>query len=395
MITISEITNDADFQSLQEAWDTLLNKSSDQNPFLSFEWVSSYREHLPQGELFVLTAEQNNEIRCIAPLCIIHRQFLGMRVRVASFISTTQTNTIPINPLSKWFGTDNRLGWSDQADFAYDPNHLEALHETIRYLKKSDQWDVLDLREMPPESLIPDLLNDEFEKNQHWHEYFEGIFSKNVLMPEGYESFKKSLKRKIKKNINLYANRLEKVGGVEFRHYQTADQIDQIFPALVALEEKGRKALDETGALVQTKNRNLHEAFSRKWALKGRTHIFTLEREQEVLSYFLVLQSKAVGYGQSTAINPEYEQCSPGFNVIVESLKVLSAQGLQTVNLGRAYGLVISALSNDKQPRVWVKVIRKTFCNRLLHFVEYRLRPRVKIVSAQLKEILKKFFKNQ
>jgi len=395
LITISEITNNADLQSLQEPWDTLLKKVPDENPFLSFEWVSTYRKHLSQGELFVLTAEQDNKICCIAPLCITHRKFLGMRVRVASFITTTQTNTIPINPISKWFGTDNRLGWSDQADFPCDPDHPDALREIIRYLKRSDQWDVLDLREMPPESLIPGILGEEFGKAQYWQENFEGIFSKNVFMPEGYESFKKTLKRKIKKNINLYANRLEKLGGTCVRHYQDVDQIVRLLPTLVALEQKGRKGAEGTGALTQTKNRNLHEAFAREWAHKGRTHLFTLEREQEVLSYFLVFQGQSVAYGQSTAINPDYENCSPGFNLIIESLKILSAQGLQTVNLGRAHGLVIRSLSNEKEPRIWVKVIKKTFCNRWLHFIEYRLRLKVIFLSSKLKGIFKKFPKNQ
>ena len=148
MITISEITNDVDLQSLQEAWDDLLKKVPDENPFLSFEWVSNYRKHLGQGELFVLTAEQNKKIRCIAPLCITQRKSLGMPVRVASFITTQQTNTDRLNFINNLFGIDKRLGWSDQAGFLYDPDYPEVLYETIRYLKRSDQWDIMDLREI-------------------------------------------------------------------------------------------------------------------------------------------------------------------------------------------------------------------------------------------------------
>jgi len=395
LITISEITNDADFQSLQEAWDSLLDKVPDQNPFLSFEWVSNYRKHLGKGKLFILTAQQNDKICCIAPLCITQRHFWGMRVRVASFITTQHTNTDRLSLTNNLLGIDNRLGWSDLADFIYDPDHPEVLHETIRYLKQSDQWGILDLREIPLGSLTPRILGEEFGGKQYWLRNFEGTYSKSVLMPEGFESFKKSLKRKIKKNINLYANRLEKIGGAVIRHYQDADSIARLFPTLVALEQKGRKGTEETGALIQAGNREFHIAFAKDWADKGRSHIFTLEREQEVLSYLFIFQGKSIAYAHSTAINPDYEHCSPGFNLIIESLKVLSAQGLQTVNLGRGDGLHIRSVGNDKQPRTWIKVFKKTFTNRLLFFIDFVLRPKMKILSTRLKGILQKFYKNQ
>ena len=316
-----------------------------------------------------------------------------MRIRVASFITTQQTNTDSLNSINNLLGIDNRLGWSDQADILYDPDHPEALRETIRYLKRNEQWNILDLREIPPESLTLDLLEEEFQDSPYRLEKLANVLSKSVLMPQGFESFKKSLKRKIKKNINLYANRLEKLGGAVIRHYQDVDSIARLFPTLVALEQKGRKGTEETGALIQAGNREFHIAFAKDWADKGRSHIFTLEREQEVLSYLFIFQGKSIAYAHSTAINPDYEHCSPGFNLIIESLKVLSTQGLQTVNLGRGDGLHIRSVGNDKQPRTWIKVFKKTFTNRLLFFIDFVLRPKMKIVSSKAQTFLKNTFK--
>ncbi len=385
MITISEVSNDADLQSLQGDWNALLEKIPDENPFLSFEWVSNYRKSLSQGKLFVLTAQQNGNICCIAPLCITQRNFLGLNIRVASFITTQQTNTDRVNFINNLFGIDKRLGWSDQAGFLYDPDDPEALYETIRYLKQSDQWDILDLREMSSESLVPGILGQEFGNKHYWLENLESTFSKKVLMPHGFEDFKNSLKRKIKKNINLYANRLEKLGGVVTRHFQEEGQISRLFPKLAELEHKGRKGAEQSGILVQTKNREFHEAFAGEWGQRGRSHIFTLERDQEILSYTFLFQGKNEVYVYSTAFNPEYRDCSPGFNIVIESMKILAAQGFQTFNLGRGDGLIIRSLSNDRQLRTWTQIIKKTFLNRFLYFVEFRLRPKMKILFSKIK----------
>ena len=382
MITISEVTNDADLEPLRGAWDALLRKVPDEIPFLSFEWTFSYRRHLGQGKLFVLVAKQNERICCIAPLCLTQRYCLGVPVRVASFITTQQTNTDRLNFINKLFGIDNRLGWSDQANFLFDPDHPEALHETIRYLKRSDRWDVLDLREFPPESLALSILEEEFQGAPYRIERPESSFSKRILMRDGYKNFKNDLKRKNKKNINYSANRLVKLGGVVTRHFQDPYQIALMFPILVKLEKESRKGAEETGSLVRTENRRFHEEFAMEWALKGRSHLFVLEREQEILSYALLFQGKEVVYMHSTAINPEYMNYSPGFNLAIESMKILSAQEFEVFNFGRGDGAIINSLKNDQNPRPWIKIFKNGTSSGLLHYFEFVLRPKMKALMS-------------
>jgi len=377
-ITFSEISNNADFEDLRQPWNALLKQVPDENPYLSFEWVHNYWKHLGRGRLSVWVGKRNGEVCCIAPLQIEKKWTAGLPKRVALFASTEHTRTGKTNPLNLLFGIDNRLGWSDQADFIYDPNQPEDLRQMLQHLKKVRQWDVLDLREIPPDSPTLRILEEEFNDSSYRTGYPVPMVSKDVLMPDGFEAFKKTLNRKTKKNINLYSNRLAKLGGVQMFHYQDEKKMVEIFPQLVALEEKGQKGAMQSGAFSHINNRSFHEDFFREYARFGRLHLFTLEREQQILSFIIYVQGRDCIYAQDTGYHPDYQSCSPGFNIIIESLKTLSSKGFKSVNLGRGNTLIIHILGNHKESRTWIKVFKKGFASRISYFFEFVLRPKLK-----------------
>jgi hypothetical protein len=389
LITISEVSNEAGFASLKPAWDALHKKFPDENPFLSFDWIFNYWKNLGQGELFIFTARENEDILCIAPLRLTRRLYMGLPLKEASFISTAHTHTDKTHFLNRLLGIENRLGWSDQADFLFNPENLEGLRQMIRHLKGVQHWDVLDLRELSPDSPTLHILEEEFQQTPCRFEKIESVLTKNVLLPDGFENFQKNLKRKTKRNIHQSTNRLNKLGNVVARHYQEPEEIDRIFPRLVEMEQKGKKGNLKTGSLIKEENRRFHQEFFRNWSSKKQVHLFTLERENNILTYLLVFKGKKIFYLHSTSVDPEFAQYSPGFKIMIEALKTLGHQGFTKFNLGRADGPVIRALSNDRQPRVWVKIFKKNFPALSLWFFEFEVRPKLKFLLSSILCLLK------
>ncbi|MEI6562944.1 MAG: GNAT family N-acetyltransferase [bacterium] len=66
---ITRITDPTQFQTLRKHWNSLLQDSAGNNPFLTFEWLSTWWDVFGEGkELCVLLVEDREELVAIAPL---------------------------------------------------------------------------------------------------------------------------------------------------------------------------------------------------------------------------------------------------------------------------------------------------------------------------------------
>ena len=77
-------------QTLSKEWNNLLNKSSSNNIFLTWEWISLWWEIFKEdAELYVITVkDKESQIIGIAPLKIVNLTYNGFPFRQLEFIGS-------------------------------------------------------------------------------------------------------------------------------------------------------------------------------------------------------------------------------------------------------------------------------------------------------------------
>ena len=91
-----------ELESLETSWNQLLSKSPDKNPFLTYEWLSTWWKHFGKGKkLEIFIARENGEIILIAPTMYTRCRAFGARLRKLELVATPRfyRSSIPFPPL--------------------------------------------------------------------------------------------------------------------------------------------------------------------------------------------------------------------------------------------------------------------------------------------------------
>jgi len=81
-VKITRITDPKQFHTLREQWNNLLRNSPENNPFMTFEWLSTWWDVFGEGKkLCVLLVEDREELVAIAPFYSHTRRIAGVSLR--------------------------------------------------------------------------------------------------------------------------------------------------------------------------------------------------------------------------------------------------------------------------------------------------------------------------
>ncbi len=111
-------------EDLKEAWNSLVEKNETRTVELTYEWEMTYWKYFHQNaELFVLVVRKNGSVMGIAPLKLVRKSVLGMKLRSLEFIAAAESN---------------------YQDFITNGDRREALQAIWHYLlRHKDLWELL------------------------------------------------------------------------------------------------------------------------------------------------------------------------------------------------------------------------------------------------------------
>lgn len=383
---VREIRSLEDLSLLKNRWEELESESPCPNPYISFAWISSYLEVFRRGTPLILVAEIEGRICALAALEITKARFLGCSYKIISFAGTGNTGTDQLSLLGKLFSYDNRLCWSDKLDFLWDSNCPEAVTAIVEYLRNSDQWDLLDLREMAPEAICLSAIKEGFSGDHFRLEEFVATKSGYISLPTSMEEFIKGLSRNLRKNVKRSRERMgNEFGEVSLKVYEDKWEVERLMPRVIALESKSWKGTDGVGAFSQKKNREFHEKLAEQFSEKEQFSLFILEVEGGMLSYMFTFHDNKALHFHNMAISPEYKQYSPGIAIIMKAIERSISEGVAEVFVGRGDDYFINALLTGRQDRVWLKVYKNNFHMRLLRKAEFSWAPALKKLKSKIK----------
>jgi len=196
-IQIKHIHDTKSFHELRFHWEKLLQKSSNQSTFLTWEWLYAWWTiNSTQKSLWLITVWRGDELAGIAPLMLEKRNTF---IRVLTNIGTPQ---------------------SDVGGLIYTADDEEIAKAIFQYLILNRKyWDILELNEYP-NTCNTQYGFSQFEGTAFWvledlnqHFYIQ-------LDNDNWEKYSERLARKFRYNLRRALRLAEEIGPVELEHYQ-------------------------------------------------------------------------------------------------------------------------------------------------------------------------------
>ena len=218
-ISIRHIQNMEEFEDLRDQWSQLLESRQRKTTFLTWEWLSAWWNHYKENrELWLITAWEGDELVGVAPLMKTNMRKHGVQFRLLHSL-----------------GSPN----CDESDFPVRNGDLQIVNALCDYLySHRKQWDAIELNEFETKNSAWHIIQNYFfntgciiqsHTNLHYH----------IPIRDSWESYRKSLSKNLRHNIERRLRRAQESHQVEFRYVKGRELEWDDFETLFAVSEKG------------------------------------------------------------------------------------------------------------------------------------------------------------
>lgn len=235
---------------MKEEWNDVLSRC-DHSVFSTWDWLTCWWKHYGTGKkLFLLLAEEDNQIVGIAPLMYSVYGMLGARMGMIEFIGTPNT---------------------DYCDFILLQKAQECVEHFVNHLiGNSKKWNCIDLKDIPGNSKGLSCLPKRSRNLGRLHE------CPYMFLPESYEKFLTNLSRNQRKNIYRTSRRIEEAFNVEFIDYSVSQSLQEGMQCLFDLHQKRWESLGFKGNFSIAEHRAFNLDIANLFSKKGWLCLFVL-----------------------------------------------------------------------------------------------------------------------
>jgi CelD/BcsL family acetyltransferase involved in cellulose biosynthesis len=310
-LKVEVIDDRAGLLDLGSEWNSLLERSSSNNPFLTWEWVSTWWDvYGAQASLHVLTArDAGGALVGLAPLKRVRRRLFGaLPVRVAEFIGdggdvTPEYLDFVVAPgherlvvagFADHLMSDDRIGGVSLGPLAEASSSLVSVQETLRargcYVA------------VAPEAACPVLD-----------------------LPPTYDAFLAGRSRNYRKKIGEYARRGVRDLGLQLRQTASADELDADMATLVRLHHlrwNGRSRAFRTPEYVE-----FHRRLARRFLERGWMRLLSLEGHQGPVAVLYCFAYNRRYYYYQAGRDPERAQHRVGLVLMHQAIRRAIEEG--------------------------------------------------------------------
>jgi len=218
-------TDAAGFAALHQEWNPLLRDSPSDTLFLTWEWQSTWWEHLGEGELYLIAVRDGGHLSGIAPLYL-----------------TTSDDGL------KTLSVVGCRDVSDYLDLIATSGQEERIYGALLDWLESDEapaWDLADLCNIPSASPTHSLLAETAaDRGYQVHTEVEDICP-IIPLPATWDDYLNSLSKKQRHEIRRKIRRAE--GGGQINWYVVNEEHDLAaeMDAFIELHQKSHVDKDE------------------------------------------------------------------------------------------------------------------------------------------------------
>jgi CelD/BcsL family acetyltransferase involved in cellulose biosynthesis len=302
LLKITEINGTDQFYELKYTWNKVLERSQDNNPFLTWEYLLTCWKHFGKDKkLRILCVEDNNRIIAIAPL----RQ---SRYRFAHLLGYDV-----IEPLG-YMG-------ADYTGLILAERERDCLKLMLDYLAETNDWDFIYLYDVPGTSIIPDLL-PKMSSMIPKFELREGVVCPYISLPNSMDIVLKGISRKFRNNLRRCMRNLEKdFNKVELKSYAQFGSIEEAMNVHFKLNQKRWEPKSMSGVFDTKEICDFFIDVAKIFADNGWLALCFLAINEEPVAGLLCYEYNQKMYAAISGFDPNYSRYSIGNILFVKLIE--------------------------------------------------------------------------
>lgn len=350
------ITDYREFADLEKIWNGLLGRSGIDHPFLTHEWISIWWNCFAEGATpYILTVVSGHDIIAIAPLMLSRARLYGCPVRRLHAIVNVYTERF-----------DLLLGERPQ----------EACQCLWAYLKThADEWDVLELRQLPSDSNALEYLPPLIEADGYPLGRWPANEAPYVAIRQPWETYYHSLKKAHRSNVRNHTRQLERLGPVGLDIVAIDDRWEADMEDALKLEAVTWKVAEGTSLLSRRESDIFYRQILQRAAQLGWLHMcfLTVGTVRIAVRISLLFRNKL--FMLKSGYDEAYHRYSPGQVLTERLLRHAWEQGFDEVDfLGDDERWKVS-WATERRSHAWLFVFPNRVKSRLLHGMKFRVIP--------------------
>lgn len=348
------------WRSLQEDWDRLLAAVPEHTIFQTFEfqWTWWWFFGLSR-QLFVLVVRDGQEIVGFAPLEIKPSEVYRGRFRELCFI-----------------GTPHEV---DRAKLILPPGVTPYLQAVVAcLLEHRDEWDTCQLWEQSPDDPAVQYIRDELIRGGYLIGCTETSPNPWLDLDTTWEDYLGTRSKRLRKNLRQSRRRLESTGELRFEEYRRWPETREKMKDYRAVEQRSWKPAKGLGISCDLQHFCFYESIADQFSQRGRFDLRFLTLDAKPIAATFGLRHGQMYHSMRITHDQAYDRFSPGTLLESRELESLFASELER------YDFLGGFLSNKLRwtdqvtETVNVHIFKPIWRLRLLHFVFFRVKPRVK-----------------
>jgi len=308
---VQDIENTRDFDSLREEWNALLERSSANGVFLTWEWIRTWWTHLAERhQLSIAAIRSEGRLVGIAPLAIrpaaIKRLFL---FSCGEFLGS---------------GTAG----SDYLDLIVEKGSEEAVFEALAPdLARANR--MLEFGQLKSGSQAARFA--QFLERRGWRSGTTKVGTCPLIDLHGHTwtSYLTSLSSEHRYNVKRKMNSLAKHFEVTFERVENEIQLGPVLAVLIDLHKKRWLEHGDSDAFHTTGHEAFHREFTRLALQRGWLRLYVLRLNGQAASAVYALRYGTTFSFYQSGFDPQYAKQSVGLVAMAYSIKAAIEEGAE------------------------------------------------------------------
>ncbi len=339
-------------EALRSSWENLVASMDYPSPFVHPDWILTvFKANEDRWAPYIVLVKHNDDLLGLLPL---------YKVRINSMRELRYAgDRYNPDPLGLCCNVEDR------------GRCVKAIKD---YLFQSNQWDVLYLK---------CLLYDEIKEwNSAAREvYYRKIIAPFLLLPESFNAYLKSFKRKKRYNLNSSVRKFEKAGG-KYCAAENSHDAQEILKYLFNLHEKRSVERGIVSSFTGEHILNFHHTVVEEMMEKVWLRFLELEGDIIAILYGFLLHERFFYY--QIAHDPKFRAHSPGSILLYNVLKECCAKGVKEFNFLQGDESYKWQWTKDSRVLYTVTMYNSTF-NGFLHKHKDKIKRFIKLLVGNFK----------
>lgn len=257
-LNITLISNNEEFESLRDSWNTLNASSLKGNIFTSWEWLFTWWEtyqNVGMRQLYILCCtDKNDSLIGLAPFQIINHP----------------KKYFPCGKQLVMLGTGEMDGSSIFGEYMdlliapqFESSVITSFSEFL--IENSGLWDGLKFHQLLDNSYVSHLF--EYNQDRIIKSTKSYGFRTLIELPETYKDYLMSLRKKMRNNITRTFARLEAEKSYSIESIENVENIDHAINILADLNRSRRNDLEQSSAFDRPTFEKYHHKLAKRLLL--------------------------------------------------------------------------------------------------------------------------------